>query len=47
MKDFGIMYTIIGHSERRAHFNESLETVAAKVKRALDVGLVAIVCVGE
>jgi triosephosphate isomerase len=40
-------YVIIGHSERRAYFNETDETVNHKVKAALAEGLTPIVCVGE
>ena len=40
-------YVIIGHSERRAYFGETDETVNKKVKAALGVGLTPIVCVGE
>lgn len=40
-------YVIIGHSERRAYFNETDETVNFKVKAALAEGLLPIVCVGE
>ena len=38
---------IIGHSERRAYFNETDETVNKKLKAALALGLVPIVCIGE
>ena len=34
VKDFGINWSIIGHSERRNLLNETLEVVATKVKRA-------------
>jgi triosephosphate isomerase len=40
-------YVILGHSERRAYFFETDETVNKKVKAALAVGLVPIMCVGE
>lgn len=40
-------YAIIGHSERRAYFNETNETVNKKVKAAFAHGLTPIVCVGE
>ncbi len=40
-------YVIIGHSERRAYFGETDETVNKRLKAALEVGLKVIVCVGE
>jgi triosephosphate isomerase len=40
-------YVIIGHSERRAYFAETDETVNKKIKAAYKVGLVPILCVGE
>ncbi|MEI6970495.1 MAG: triose-phosphate isomerase [bacterium] len=40
-------YVILGHSERRALFNETNEAVNRKVKAALAAGLKPIVCVGE
>ncbi|WP_228874843.1 triose-phosphate isomerase [Paraburkholderia saeva] len=45
--DFGARFAIVGHSERRAYHRESAELVAAKTQRALEAGLVPIVCVGE
>ena len=40
-------YVIIGHSERRAHFQDTDEAVNKKIKAALEVGLKPILCVGE
>ncbi len=40
-------YVIIGHSERRAYFGETDESVNRKVKSAISHGIVPIMCVGE
>lgn len=47
LKKMGVEYVIIGHSERRAYFAETDETVNKKIKAALSYGLKPIVCVGE
>ena len=47
LKDFGIKWTIIGHSERRTYFHESDEVVAKKVTLALEQELSVILCIGE
>ncbi len=47
LKDFGVRYAIVGHSERRQHQAESDVHVAIKAKRALAAGITPIVCVGE
>lgn len=40
-------YVIVGHSERRIYFNESLETIRDKVQAAIRNGISPILCVGE
>ena len=47
LKEIGIDYCIIGHSERRQYFNETDETVNKKVKAALKHNIKPIICVGE
>lgn len=47
LKDSGITWTIIGHSERRVLLAEDDSFVATKTKAALDGGLGVILCCGE
>ncbi|MEM9947982.1 MAG: triose-phosphate isomerase [Cyanobacteria bacterium P01_D01_bin.36] len=47
LKEIGIRYVVVGHSERRQYFGETDETVNARLKAAQLAGLTPILCVGE
>ena len=47
LKELGVEYVIIGHSERRQYFNETDETVNKKLKAAFSHDITPILCVGE
>lgn len=47
LKDLGVYYAIIGHSERREYHREDDTLVRSKVQKALEHDLVPILCVGE
>ncbi len=47
LKEIGVDYVIIGHSERRMYYNETNETVNKKVLKAIEVEIDPILCVGE
>lgn len=47
LKSLGVKYCIIGHSERREHFNESYEVLSKKVKALLKHDITPIFCCGE
>ena len=47
LRELGVQYVIIGHSERRQYFGETDETVAKRLRAALNAGLKGILCVGE
>ena len=45
--DCGVDLVELGHSERRAHFGETDETVGRKVEAAVRHGMIPLVCIGE
>jgi triosephosphate isomerase len=47
LKEYGVEYAIIGHSERRQYFGETDEGVNKRTLAALEAGITPIVCVGE
>lgn len=47
LKEMGVGYVILGHSERRTYFGDTDVTVQKRVRAALDQGLTVILCVGE
>lgn len=47
LKDLGVEYCIVGHSESRQYLKETDEVVSFKIKECLNNGLKAILCVGE
>lgn len=47
LRDVGVRYVIVGHSERRQYHAETDQLVAQKAQKALAVGITPVVCVGE
>ena len=47
LKEIGITYCIIGHSERRTYYNETNEHCALKAKRLFADNIIPILCIGE
>ncbi|HLQ96825.1 MAG TPA: triose-phosphate isomerase [Pseudogracilibacillus sp.] len=47
LAELGVTHVVLGHSERRAYYNETDETVQQKVQAAFNHQLTPIVCVGE
>ncbi len=47
LKDLGVEYVIVGHSERRKYFGETNEIINKKLQRVLAVALHPIFCIGE
>ena len=47
LKEIGVKYAIVGHSERRQYFGETDEGVNKRARAAFDAGITPIICVGE
>ena len=47
LKDAGVKYVIVGHSERRQYFGETDEDVNKKIKKILEYGMTPIMCCGK
>merc|ERR1719210_2578773 len=45
--DFGITYTLVGHSERRSLFGDTDDITAMKVAKCQEHGLMCVLCIGE
>ena len=47
LKDLGVSFVIVGHSERRKYFNETNLQMNGKIKNSMEAGLKPILCIGE
>ena len=47
LKEFGVSYGLVGHSERRSLHAETNALVGQKAKKLLEMGITPIICVGE
>lgn len=47
LKELGVTYCLVGHSERRRYFHESSVEVANKIRELISVGITPVLCLGE
>ena len=47
LKESGVSYSLVGHSERRAHQKETNKEINEKIKRLLENDITPVLCVGE
>ncbi len=47
LRQLGVKYVILGHSERRNHLHENSAIINAKIRVALSQGIIPILCIGE
>ena len=47
LKSFDVEYCLVGHSERREEFNETISIINKKIKNLLEEKIIPIVCIGE
>jgi len=47
LRDFNCRYSLVGHSERRALYNESNDAIADKIKSLVAGGIIPVLCIGE
>ena len=47
LHDYGVKYSIVGHSERREYQRETLDDINKKIKRLSENNIVPILCIGE
>lgn len=47
LRSLGVKYALIGHSERKEYFNETLEDCRMKIQNAVDNDIIPIYCINE
>ena len=47
LKDFNCKYAIVGHSERRANYADTDETVAQRFQQAIEANIIPVLAIGE